>query len=198
MKFLQLSSYFCASILILMQASLMAFEPKVELAGRKDLVLGIESRQTVLALAAQYLASPDDDFLLRIEDLTDPFVFKSASPVVVVEKDTGDNEAGSGEVFVHYEDADVLALSVASFGQKVRGTIIRGDSSYLQLEGGVLLKPGSSFPVRLPRAKEQVFTLTITEITPVGYTLQIGEASQQLRFDGNSPSNSGRIQFTNP
>ena len=192
MKFLQISLYFSACILILMQASLDAFEPKVKLAGRKDLVLGIESRQTVLGLAAEYLASPSDDFLPLIEGLTDPFAFKSSTPVVPDAIDPGDTE-----VAANYDDADVLALSAASFAKKVRGTIIRGDSSFLQLEG-VLRKPGTSFPVSLPQEEGQTFTLTITEITSEGYTLQIGEASKQVKFNDSSQSNSGRIQFTNP
>jgi len=161
-------------------------------------VLGIESRQTVLGLAAEYLTSPNADFLPVVEGLTNPFAFKSSAPVIAAEENPGDAGTAPEEVAVSYNDAEVLALSAASFAQKVRGTIIRGESSYLQLQGGVLLKPGTSFPVRLPQAKEQAFMLTITEITPQGYTLQIGEANTQLKFNDNSLSDSSRIQFTKP
>lgn len=196
MKFPHNSLFAAALLVALMHGSLNAFESAINLAGRKDLVLRIEARETVLEVGRDVLAPKTDDFLSSLADLPDPFAFKASTPVVpVVADDTAVEEEPEPPAVV-YEDAEVLALAAASFAEKVRGSIVRGDSSFLQLEGGALLKTGTSFPVRLPRAKDQTFTLTITEITSEGYTLQIGEATGQFNFNGKPNSNS--IQFTNP
>lgn len=198
MKLLQLNPLPGILAFSLLLSSLHAFEPQIKLTGRKDLVLSSESRQLVLKIGLAYLANEKGDYLARLEELSDPFSFKDATPVApVVAKNTVPEEAPE-PVTINYDDAAVLEASSASFSQQVRGSISRGDSRFLQLEGGVLLKPGTSFPVRLPQAKGQTFTLTITEITSSGYTLQMGEATKQLNFDQKSQSNSGSIKFTNP
>lgn len=196
MRETRINFFYCALAVALMHSSLHAFQPEIKLAGRKDLVLGIESRQTVLEVGVACLAAKSEDYLSEIEDLSDPFAFKDATPVVAVVKNNTDKKEPAEAEPVHYDDATVLNASAANFASKVRGSITRGDSNYLQLEGGTLLKPGTSFPVRLPQAKDQAFTLTITEITSEGYTLQIGEATKQLSFNNKSQSNS--IQFSNP
>lgn len=195
MRFLRIKIVDVGLILALLPFSLYAFEPEIKLAGRKDLVLGVETRETVLEIGAKYLSAKTDDYAAKIEDLVVPFTFeedvspRSASNNNVVQK------APEPEPFV-YDDAAVLKAAAASFVKKVRGAIARGSDSYLQLEGGTLLKSGTRFPVRIPRAKDQAFELTVTEITHEGYTLQIGEATQQIRFNNKSQSNS--IQFSKP
>lgn len=195
----RINFYYCTLAVAILHSSLSAFEPEIKLAGRKDLVLGVESRQTVLELGNDFLSDQKEVDLSKIENLTHPFVFKDDIPVAVVATDNSgntDTEVAPEPKTVNYDDATVLAVSASSFAKKVRGSLARGESNYLQLEGGVLLKPGTSFPVRLPQAQDQVFTLTITEITSDGYTLQIGEASKQMSFNSSSQSNS--IQFSNP
>lgn len=199
MKYTQTGFTAVGLIIILMHGSLNAFDSKLKLAGRKDLVIGIENRHAVLELGETYLKPPEDELLGLIEALEDPFTFKSSTPPVVpVQNEQDSAEENTPEATAtHYEDAEVLALSAASFSKKVRGTITRGDTSFLQLEGGVLLKPGTSFPVRLPQMKEQTFLLTIAEINADGYTLQVGEALEQYKFI-NKPQSNSAIQFTSP
>lgn len=199
MKLTQTTLSVFGLIFLLMHGSLDALETKLNLSGKKGIVIGIESRMTVLELGETYLTSPVDDFLSLIQSLEDPFIFKSAIPRVVPnqnEQETAEKDNAEARS-THYEDADVLALSAASFAKKIRGTITRGDVTFLQLEGGALLQPGTSFPVRLPQAKDQKFMLSITAINSDGYTLQIGEAIEQFKFNNQAQSDSG-IQFTNP
>ncbi|HKK17454.1 MAG TPA: hypothetical protein VJ952_02135 [Opitutales bacterium] len=187
----------CVLMIALSHSSLNAFEPEIKLAGRKDLVLGVDTRQTVLEVGVTYLANPTDDYVPAIEELADPFAFEKAAPVRPVVNNNNDTEESAEPETVTYSDAEVLELSANSFAQKVRGSIARGDTSYLQLEGGVLLRPGTSFPVRLPQAKNQTFKLTVAEISSDDYTLQIGDATKKLSF-GNQPTSNNSIQFSNP
>jgi len=196
MRISRINLLYGALAIALLHSALNAFEPQIKLAGRKDLVLGIDTRQTVLEVGMTHLATEKDDYMARIDDLKDPFSFKESTPVKPVVADNADPEEPPDPEALAYDDASVLDASAASFVKKVRGSLARGDTSYLQLEGGVLLKPGTSFPVRLPQAKGQTFTLTITEITSDGYTLQIGEATKQISFNGKSQPNA--IQFSNP
>ncbi|MFU8847845.1 MAG: hypothetical protein ACNA77_03910 [Opitutales bacterium] len=200
MKLIQSSLTVFGLILLLVSGPLNAFESKLKLTGRNNLVISVENRQTVLELAENFLSTPEVEFLPLIASLEDPFIFKSATPVVVPlkgEQDIADKNTTELNL-IHYEDAEALALSAASFTKKVRGTITRGDTSFLQLEGGTLLKAGTSFPVRLPQqAKDQIFKLSITEINSDGYTLQVGEATEEFKFINKSQSGSA-IQLTNP
>lgn len=199
MKFSQSGLSVLGLIFVLVPGPLNAFESQLKLAGRKDLVIGIENRQTVLDLAEAYLSPPQGEFLPVIASLEDPFIFKSSTPPVVpVKKDQGSAGKNITEpTSIQYKDAEVLALSAASFTKKVRGTITRGETSFLQLEGGTLLKPGTSFPVRLPHAKDQNFMLSIAEVSSDGYTLQVGEATEEFKFINKNQSSSA-IQLTNP
>jgi hypothetical protein len=196
MKISFLNLLYSTLALAILQGSLYAFEPQIKLTGRKDLVLSKETRETVLKVGLTYLTKETDEVASEIEELSDPFAFEASKVVVPVAENNTEEEPEP--VAVNYDDATVLAASAASFAKRVRGSITRGETSFLQLEGGTLLKPGTSFPVRLPQAKEQTFMLTITEITSQGYTLKIGEATQTLTY-GNSPqSGSNSVQFTNP
>lgn len=195
MRFLRIKTVYFALMLALLPLSLQAFEPEIKLAGRKDLVLGTETRETVLEIGVKYLSAKTDDYAAKIEELVAPFSFEEDVPSTTVTNNNVAQKAPEPEPVV-YDDAAVLKAAAASFVKRVRGAITRGADNYLQLEGGVLLRPGTSFPVRIPQAKDQAFELTVTEITPEGYTLQIGEATQQLSFNNKSQSNS--IRFSNP
>lgn len=196
MKFSRINFFYGLLATALLHGSVSAFETKIKLAGRKDLVLGIENRQTVLEVGVTYLAEKPDDYLPKIEDLADPFNFKKAAPVEQLADGDGESENPEQPQAVNFDNTSVLEAAAVSFAKKVRGSIARGDARYLQLEGGILLKLGTSFPVRLPLVNEQAFMLKITEITSDGYTLQIGESTKQLSFDDKPQSNS--IQFSNP
>lgn len=198
MKNLNNNRFFNTLWYFILPVSLLAFEPQIKLAGRKDLVLGIETRQTVLDLAAAYLAAPADDILPVIENLIDPFAFKTATPVLPVLIQPDQAEVVDEAPLPDYEDAEVLERAAANFAPKVRGAIMLGDAMYLQLQGGVLLKRGTSFPVRLPQARQQLFTLTLAEITLAGYVLQVGDASKRMTLNQNAGSADSRIQVFKP
>ncbi len=195
MKFSYFGIYIGALLFALPSTSLHAFEPTINLAGRRDLVLSVENRQTVLEVGSAFLAPRGRETLALIDGLKDPFSFQARKQLAPFAPDQEEAEEATPER-IQYEDAEVLRLSAASFAKRVRGSIIRGDTTFLQLEGGVLLRPGTSFPVRLPEAADQSFTLTISEITPQGYTLQLGEATKQVKFNNRSQSHS--IRFTQP
>jgi hypothetical protein len=188
--------FYGALAFALLPGALEAFQSDIKLTGPKDLVLSIGTREKVLEVGVNYLANDAEEALPQIGELDDPFSFKQAEPVLAVVPEDTASEAPAKPKKVEYDDATVLGVSAKSFSKKVRGAIARGETSYLQLEGGTLLKPGTSFPVRLPQAQEQTFTLTISEISPDGYTLQIGDATKRMSFDGMSRSNS--IQLSNP
>jgi hypothetical protein len=179
---------------LLLPASLLAFAPDINLAGREDLVLGVETRQTVLEVGLKYLATDPETYASKIEDLTDPFSFEQEAESTPVTQEITDTEEPPEPVV--YDDASVLNASAASFAERVRGSISRGAATFLQLEGGRLVRPGNSFPVRLPNVKGQTFEMTVTEISSDGYTLQIGDATRTLRFNNKSKPNS--IQISNP
>lgn len=174
-----------------------ALQPEIKLVGRKDLVLSRENRDTVLEVGQSFLSKPEDDFLVKIENIETPFSFEEEKVQVAADKNTGGSDDVKVPELIKYDDASVLAVSAANFAKQVRGALQRGDKSFLQLEGGSLLKPGTSFPVRLPQLKGQSFVLTLTEISSEGYTLQLGEATLQLNYD-NSSSNPGSVEFTKP
>jgi hypothetical protein len=48
-----------------------------------------------------------------------------------------------------------------------------------------MLKPGTSFPVEIPQAQGQTFTVTVVAINPGGYTLKLGEATQDISVEGS-------------
>lgn len=179
----------------LIQGMLLAFEPEIKLAGRKDLVLSIESRETVLRVGLTHLTKSKDDYSSLVEELENPFAFESDEPIKpVVEEKVDDTPPEPTKI--DYDDQTVLKAASTSFSKQVRGSIARGDTIFLQLEGGTLLKPGKSFQVRLPKADP--YTVTVSEITLKGYTLQVGEASKSFNYDDTSQSGSGSIQLTNP
>lgn len=178
------------------QETLLAYTSKVKLTGRSDQVLSIATRKTVLEVGQSLLSRESDDYLSAVEALKEPFAFEKpivAEPLV----DSEEPDTPPEPTVVHYDDSTVLDISAVNFAKKVTGSIARGDATYLQLEGGTLLKPGASFPVHLPIAPDQSFTLTITEITPNGYTLKIGTATKTLTYD-ESNSSTGSVQFMTP
>jgi len=165
-----------AILLALFTVQPLAAESQIKLSGRKDSVLSVASRVTALEVGRQQLSEKSDDFLSRIEDADTPFAFEQ--PVLPVAR-----EAPVEEVAINYDDASVLRAVTQNFAQQVRGTLSRGSTRFLQLKGGNMIKPGTSFPVTIPQAQGQTFTVTITEITGDGYTLSLGEASETVSLN---------------
>ncbi len=165
--------------------------PEIQLTGRKDLVLSEQSRVTVLDVARLHLSEKDGEFLVGLEETPSPYSFEL--PPGEIDR-TG---AGDGELVqktITYDDASVLRVVAKSFSAQVRGTLARGDTSFLQLKGGSLIKPGTSFPATVPQAQGQTFTITITEINSNGYTLKLGEAEETVRLGAPSAGGSGAIR----
>jgi len=177
-----------------------AIQPEIKLTGRKDFVINTESRQTVLKIGYMHLTEKENDFLVQVDELKNPYTFKEPETPEIVDpepNDPVDVEEERPVVPIRYDDASVLARVAESFSKQVRGSIARGETSYLQLEGGTLLKPGTSFPVSLAQAGDQTFTLTISEINSDGYTLELGSASKQISYDNVSRTSSGSVKFSN-
>jgi len=168
--------FLAALLLTVLIVQFVVAEPQIKLTGRKDLVLSVESRATVLDVARQNLSDKSDDFLASASDAETPYAFEQ--PVVLVA-----GEAPVEEVAINYDDASVLRAVTQNFAQQVRGTLSRGSTRFLQLKGGNMIKPGTSFPVTIPQAQGQTFTVTVTEITGDGYTLSLGEASETVSLN---------------
>lgn len=170
-----------ALLLALWVGQPLVAEPEIKLTGRKDLVLSVDSRATVLEVARRHLSEKEDDFLARASSAESPYAFEQ--PVVPIIKEAG-VEAPVEEPVVNYDDVSVLRAVAKNFAEQVRGTLARGSTRFLQLKGGNMIKPGTSFPVSIPQAKGQTFTVTISEITSDGYTLILGEATQTVSLNG--------------
>lgn len=186
-------NYLPALLLTLIWAQPLAAESQIKLTGRKDLVLSGENRQTVLEVARQHLSEKSGVFVAKAESVDTPFLFDQ--PVVAVQRTNDAVVTAPEPVSVNYDDASVLKAVAQNFAQQVRGTLARGSTSFLQLASGSMIKPGTSFPVSIPQAQGQTFTVTITEITANSYTLRLGEATQTVSLTGTASSSSGAIKL---
>lgn len=153
----------------------------VNLNVKKDLVISETERAKVLELGHQIMSEKSESFLALVKDAETPFLFEQPAEEVVFQRDDAEVvEKPAEEIVVNYDDASVLRVVVKNFSAQVRGILARGNSSFLQLKGGRLIKPGASFPVSIPQEPGQVFTVNITEVTSDSYTLQLGEASETV------------------
>jgi hypothetical protein len=176
--FLHAFAFFFAGILA------CGAEPQIKLAGRKDAVISAESRQTVLNVARLHLSEETSAFAETIKDADSPFVFEQVDDSVLNAK------AAEEPTVINYDDASVLRVVSRNFSTQVRGILTRGSTSFLQLRGGSMLKPGTSFPVEIPQAQGQTFTVTVIATNPGGYTLKLGEATQEISVEGSDADTS--------
>lgn len=159
---------------------------EINLGGKQDLVLSGQVRVEVLELSEELLTDREDDFVERIADLESPFVFdQSEAAIVEAEVEV------EAEPIIDYDDASVLRVVAENFSRQVSGTMVRGTTSFLQLEGGTLIRPGASFPISIPQAQGQKFTVMVTQITGNSYTLKLGEAEQTVRLTGTALEGGG-------
>lgn len=168
-------------------------ETEIKLSGRKDLVLSYETRATVLDVAGRHLSEKSDSYLVSTAETESPFSFDKPVEVVERKDEEGGNEPVVEKV-INYDDASVLNAVASNFSKQVRGTLARGSTSFLQLNGGNMIKPGTSFPVSIPQAKGQTFEVTISEITSNSYTLQLGSAEQIISLDTVGSSGASTIK----
>jgi len=171
----------CAELLL--GASVFATTPEIKLSGAKDRVLTSKARLAVLDVAETYLNRGDDRFLVMAAELQTPFV---PEPEAVAKAPEAVAGAIQDTETVVYDDASVLEAIGLEFANQVRGTLEKSGRSYLQLQGGGLLKSGTSFPASVPEIEGQTFTVTVTEISSRGYTLRMGEHTLPVSFSGST------------
>jgi uncharacterized protein YqiB (DUF1249 family) len=170
----------------------MVAESAIKLSGVKGVVIPSEQRATVLAVAEQYLGDKQSTFLSELEELESPFggVAKLSAEELEEQIVTVEPEV----TVIVYDDASVLKVIARNFSKQVRGTLARGTNRYIQLQGGNLMKPGASFPARVPEAEDKTYTVTLVEVTPEGYTLALGQATQTLTYSELPNSGKNSIQ----
>ena len=152
-------------------------QPEIKLITDKNRVLPIEQRDSVLEAAETYLNRSDEVFFAGIEAVENPY----SNGVVA---DTG--EKPEIESFVVYDNASILELIQANFTPQVRGTIAKGETYYLQLNGGGMLAAGDSFPAQVPQIEGEFFMVMIQEITPDGYVLKMKDVARGVSFEKKS------------
>ncbi|WPJ95037.1 hypothetical protein SH580_16535 [Coraliomargarita algicola] len=179
-------------LLALLFTQELCAKSEIKLTGRKDLVLSLDSRLLVLEEARSHLSEKSDSFHELVASVDSPFVFEQ--PLIPIIRDEQGEPVPVEEVVVNYDDASVLRVVARNFSKQVRGTLTRGNSGFLQLTGGSLVKQGTSFPVSLPQAQGQTFTVTIIEITSNSYTLKLGEATELVGINATG-SSSGAIKI---
>lgn len=182
-----------SALLLLVNVAYLGASTEIKLTGRKDLVLSYETRINVLDVAGLYLSQKDDSFLAGSKGVESPFSFEQ--PVKVVAQGDSMVEEPVVEKVINYDDGSVLSAVAANFSKQVRGTLARGSTSYLQMNGGNMIKPGTSFPVSIPQAKGQTFKIMVSEISSNSYTLKLGDAEQTVSLEGTNASGSNSIKI---
>lgn len=172
-------------------------ESKIKLSGRKDIVLKGDERSAVLNAANRYLGQKDASFIAQLDDYESPYAFKEPpiEEVAVVENVTPDEPEVVAQVV--YDDASVLKVIASNFSKQVRGTLARGTTNYIQLQGGNLLKAGTKFPARIAENSDKQYNVILSEITAENYTLSLGEATLTLSYDEGKKDGTGAVRYNN-
>jgi len=172
-KFISLLGLFCIQVSI---AAPVNEQPEIKLTGSRGLVLTPKFRTSVLDSANGLTNRADEEFVASIDQVQNLYTI------------TEDKKAGNAtsEPAIVYDDATVLDVIQANFSEQIRGTLSRGDTYFLQLNGGSLLKVGQSFPASIPQVEGQSFTVTILEISTEGCTLKMNDVIQRIIFEKTS------------
>lgn len=163
--------------------------PEISLGSSDDLIVTPEQRETAIEVGWREIASGETGFLETLEGVKSPFLpldFAEVKEEEVAEK---------AEARVIYTDEAILEAVASRFSKQVRGSLGRGAVTYLQVEGGSLVRPGTSFPATIPQMAGQTFEITVESISPEAYVLALGEARVRLTYD-RAETGSGRIQFS--
>lgn len=165
------------------------FAQKIELPVRKDAVIAMNLRATILTVGEGYLdeehQAEREAFVERISPIQNPFTKENE---LIVKTKAQSNEVSTPAVVkVVYDDSEILKVVSQSFTKQVRGVLSRGAIQYLQLQGGSLLKSGNTFPARIPQAEGQgTYTITLSDVSEDGYTLSLNDSSLSIIFDQGS------------
>lgn len=154
-------------------------QPEIKLNAGKDRVLPTQLRKSILEVAEVSLNRFDEAFAATLENVKNPY------PVGDTTAETGESIMPE-EILEVYDDESVLELIRMNFAPQIRGTLAKGDVYYLQLNGGGMLKEGTSFPVEIPQIEGESFTVTVLEITPNGYTLKMKDITRGVIFEQSS------------
>lgn len=152
----------------------------------------IGSRHVVLEVSNEYLDKDASDFLSVLTEIKNPYVYEQVREEVA--RPSG-NTAGP-QAPVVYGNESVLQAVAASFSKQVRGTLAKGSTSYLQLQGGGLLQSGTSFPVKLSALQGQSFTVTLSDIVARGYTLKLEDIDLFVPFEEVRSQSPSAVKFT--
>jgi hypothetical protein len=166
-----------------------ALKKEISLSGPADLIIKKEMRETVLQIGEEKISPKDSGFIASLDSVASPFLFDQPE-----EEDSPDQPTARVSL-ANYDDVSVLDAVSKIFANQVRGSMSRGDMTFLQLQGGTLVRPGTKFPATLPQAQNQRFEITVLSITSEFYVLSLGDATVRMNYD-RSESGSGRIQFT--
>lgn len=180
--------------LVLLSGQLSA-ELTISIPSSKTQVIDVSNRQVVMEVATQYMDRSDAEsleiaFAEAIDPIQNPFTLENE--LEIVENRVKKKVA---PVQVVYDDVSILKAIAASLSKQVRGSLSRGDSQYLQLQGGSLLKEGSVIPARIPEIPGQTFNVTVSKVTSDGYTLSINESSFEVLLGKTAAGNSA-VRFS--
>jgi len=178
-------------------AAAASAKSSIRLGGSKSLVIPVDTREEVIEAGKTYLSRGNPEFVATVEDLENPFTFEQAEEVVsrpqVAETTEAEPEEAPQPV-IDYDDATVLKAVSVSLRRQVRGTLARGDNRYMQLEGGGLMKEGTTFPARLPQLEGESFAVVVSQIGEDGFRLQLNEASLYVPYSDPSPGSRTSIE----
>lgn len=165
---------------------------KVKLTIRKNIVVSVSDRDSVITAAEAYLTEKNAMDLAALDEISNPF-FNEVAPVVAEVANTQTDVEQPAVVTeatkeVVYGDDSVLKVIGSNFAGQVRGTLARGNTSYIQLQGGNLIKAGAAFPARLPQDADKTYTVKLIEVTPDDYTLSLGSSTLTLQYSEASTS----------
>jgi hypothetical protein len=154
---------------------------EIKLPASKVTVVATSVRKTVLEVGARYLEPTTDEAILAFKASIDPVQnpFTSEDELAVVsEVSSTTSVAPKQAVKIVYDDAAILEAVATSMSKQVTGTLSRGTSQYLQLQGGALLKSGATFPARIPGLEGQgTYNVLLSDISVDAFKLTLGTDS---------------------
>ncbi|MGJ8651722.1 MAG: hypothetical protein ACSHX8_00480 [Opitutaceae bacterium] len=194
---------FCILTTVVCILNVTAAVDKVTLSIRKNVVVSVSDRASVISAADAYMGEKDSAILATIDQVPNPF-FGKVEPVEaeITNTQTADGTKvvsnqttikQSAEVIevpkeVIYGDESVLKVIAANFARQVRGTLARGSNNYIQLQGGNLIEAGASFPAHLPQDADKTYTVKLIEVTSDDYTLSLGASTLTIPYSEPSTS----------
>ncbi len=149
------------------------------------MIINPEARETVLDVGRKQLVMEKER----------PALTAGALPSLFTDKKPEKQTTAPTTTVLDYDDASILQAVAPLFAGQVRGSMSNGGVTFLQLQGGSLMRPGSRFPARLPQLKGQTFEIEIESISTEAYELRLGQARVRMTYDRSEPG-SQRIRLS--